>query len=329
MKVRVGVVVGRFQVPTLTNAHRNLLQSALKDSDILYVFVGEGHVRVDTKDPIPAKIVYDMVSRHVGLATRKRNRIEIIQDHPSNKYWSELLDKEIETFLAFDTSVNDEVEVVLFGGRDSFIPHYSGKFLTQYVENVEDSVSGTKIREELKDANRALAYVSDLLYPEHEEFVHEAFRAGIIHAAHTSYPISYQCVDMIAYTRKLEKVVMVEKEGHGVIQLPGGFVDVCDDSLETAALRELKEETGIVGNVAVYESSHRIDDWRYRNRRDKIMTTLFAVPIDVADLKYAKAADDVMKLHLINPVDLVKMPEGSVHPSHHAMIKSWFKHYSI
>ena len=68
----------------------------------------------------------------------------------------------------------------------------------------------------------------------------------------------------------------------GKNRFPGGFVQPFqelddEDYLETNACKELAEECGInleVGEMN-YVGSFRVDDWRYRNEANKIVTTLF------------------------------------------------------
>lgn len=48
-----------------------------------------------------------------------------------------------------------------------------------------------------------------------------------------------------------------------------------DSSLEAAARREVTEETHIEVSALEYIGSFLVDDWRYRNEVDKVMTTVF------------------------------------------------------
>lgn len=72
----------------------------------------------------------------------------------------------------------------------------------------------------------------------------------------------------------------------GMYALPGGFVEQ-DETPETCAVRELKEETGIAGASAglinFYDAVDR-DDFRH--------TIGFAYAVDVADDAVAAAGDD-------------------------------------
>ena len=56
----------------------------------------------------------------------------------------------------------------------------------------------------------------------------------------------------------------------------GGFVDPTDGSDEDAARRELREEAGAIEvGPMEYITSQKVDDWRYRQTEDGIMTRLF------------------------------------------------------
>ena len=308
---KIGVVVGRFQVPALTSGHQMLLKRVAEECDVVLVIIGSTVVRGDTHDPLPA----ECVAENVHLFMEKLGKpfvIDRLLDHPSDETWSENLDKLIcENVLANDTPT-------LYGGRDSFLKYYSGAFPTVHLPFSDDS-SGTAERALwLKDTVSAY----ELLDKKPKMSLVEAFNAGVVHASSLLYPISYQCVDMIAHTAD-DDIVMIRKAGCKEWQLPGGFVDVADDTLETAALRELAEETDIHTDCAGYILSHRVEDYRYRNRRDKIMTSLFSVPIYRDQLKTMRALDDAAEVQAFKVKEVVQWPEGTVLRGHHKMIKMW------
>jgi 8-oxo-dGTP diphosphatase len=62
------------------------------------------------------------------------------------------------------------------------------------------------------------------------------------------YPRPAVTVDLVVVTRERKPRVLLIRRGHdpyaGTWALPGGFVDE-DETLETAARRELREETGV------------------------------------------------------------------------------------
>ena len=101
----------------------------------------------------------------------------------------------------------------------------------------------------------------------------------------------------------------------------GGFTDPEDDCYETAARRELTEECGPieVGDLS-YETSARIDDWRYRSEEDKIITTLFSCDYQYGD---PKAQDDIMDLAWFPMKELASMIEqGKISEEHHGLISA-------
>ena len=310
--LRIGVVVGRFQVPKLTSGHETLLRHVASVSDSIVVVIGRTVVRGDPHDPLPFECVNNNI-RNFLLKLNKPFVISALYDHPSDATWSKNLDEIIKTI-----KLEDDV-AVLHGSRDSFFKCYSGQFQTVDFE-AADSSSGTKDRS-MWQSKTGEAF--DILASGLRLTPAEAFNAGIIHGSSLLYPISYQCVDIIAHDDNCN-IILIKKPGHDCYQLPGGFVDVNDETLEDAARRELQEETGIIANTVHYHISARIDDFRYRNRRDKIMTSLFIAPVTTIDFKYAKGSDDAefvkissTRLILKNELDL------PVLSGHLAMIESW------
>ncbi len=99
-------------------------------------------------------------------------------------------------------------------------------------------------------------------------------------------------VDMLIFTivdNKL-KLLMIKRGDHPCIgqwALPGGFVNM-DESLDEAAQRELKEETGI-DNIYM----EQVYTWGDLNRdpRTRIITVSYMALVDSSDLK-VKADDD-------------------------------------
>jgi bifunctional NMN adenylyltransferase/nudix hydrolase len=179
-----------------------------------------------------------------------------LMDHPDDHEWSKELDRRIREVFPVGT-------VTLYGGRDSFIPFYSGQFPCQEVEpSAYVAASGTLER---RNASLEVRSSAD-------------WRAGVVYAAYNRYPQVFPTVD-VAVTRETEngnlEILLAKKPGEKGYRLIGGFVSPSDSSLETAARREVLEETHIEISALEYIGGYLVDDWRYRNEIDKVMTTVF------------------------------------------------------
>lgn len=108
------------------------------------------------------------------------------------------------------------------------------------------------------------------------------------------YPTVFATVDVVI--RKGDLLLLGRKPHQSKFRFVGGFADpALDNSYEDAAKREAKEETGIEVQSVKYLGSARIDDPRYRNTPDCIITHLFEAaewsgePVasdDIAELKW-------------------------------------------
>ncbi len=287
-KEDIGVIVGRFQVHSLHAAHLELINYVKSRHEKIVIILGLAPVKCTIQNPL------DFESRRVMFNEHGITNVHYIHDNPSDKVWSKSLDSLLETH-------HPNFTYRLYGGRDSFISKYYGKNPTEeLVQTV--FMSGTEERRKIS-----------LNHPRNADF-----RAGVIFSTFDRFPVSYQTVDMIVYDRSRQSVLLGKKhktDGE-LYRLFGGFVDIKDHTLEDAAKRELKEEAGININVGepIYIGSRRINDWRYKNEQDKIMTTLYGFEYlwgtptpgsDIDEVAWIKVSD-LGKYLLPFHMDLVK-----------------------
>lgn len=280
----VGVIVGRFQVPSLHEAHLDLIETVCDAHDKVFIFLGLSPLLSTTQNPLDFESRKQMI-----LAEFPDVNVLYIKDQPTDEGWSKSLDSQVNDLLSASQSV------ILYGGRDSFISHYKGKYATGELES-DVIISATEIR---KEVARSSARKS------------EDFRAGVISATFNRFPTAFTCVDVAIFNEDDSEILLGKKGNEPNYRLIGGFSDPNSPSFEADARREVSEETHLDITDPIYLNSFLIDDWRYKREQDVIKTLLFAArrqsgsarpDDDIAELRWFKVADldielDVMPLH--------------------------------
>tara|TARA_R110000772_G_scaffold17946_3_gene50063 strand:+ start:185757 stop:186740 length:984 start_codon:yes stop_codon:yes gene_type:complete len=263
----VGVIIARFQVHELHEAHKEMIDLVVNNHKKTLIFLGISNIPNTKNNPLDFATRQSMIQDYVPNAL-----IVPIKDSRSDEVWSKELDRQIS--LVF----GDNIKPLLYGSRDSFIPHYKGRYTT--VELTSDTfVSGTEIRNNVSE----------------EILKTQDFRAGVIHANYAQRATVYPTVDIVCYNDK-GQILLAKKPNEEKYRFVGGFVDPkADNSYEHAARREFLEETGGNGEISPlqYVTSQFIDDWRYQKEESGIMTTLF---IGFFRWGYVRPSDDISEL---------------------------------
>lgn len=256
----VGVIVGRFQVHELHDAHKDLIKSVQERHDETIIFLGLSPVRNTINNPLDFKSRKKMINEAFPDI-----QVYYIDDVHDDNIWSSNLDSQLSKWL------NPSQSATLYGSRDSFLKCYHGRFPTCELES-QFFISGTEIRRQVANS-----------YGPSKDY-----RAGMIAATTHRYPTAFQAVDVAVMSDF--KVLMARKSLEKKWRFIGGFSDPCSESLEDDTRREVKEESGVEIENIRYVGSRKINDWRYRQEKDCIKTALF-----VADYVSGKpeGADDV------------------------------------
>jgi bifunctional NMN adenylyltransferase/nudix hydrolase len=298
----VGVVVGRFQVPSLHEGHRLLIGTALWNHKRVIVFVGTSPVVLSKNDPFNFAIRAGMISEEFSTV-----KIVPIRDEFNKTLWSQKLDNLIQTH------VGDCSNVILYGSRNSFIDVYNGNYKTKIIPSVGD-LSATKIRKELSSIIKN----------------NVDFRDGIIYATQNQYDICYATVDMAVLKKEgnTVKLLLGKKPNSKYWVMPGGFSDVNSNSYEEDASREIFEETCLVVDPTdtQYIGSVLVDDPRYRSQTNKIKTLLFVITKFTGEVR---ASDDLEEVRWFDLVEITTDIICSYHIVLLNMLTKWLEKHPL
>ncbi len=264
LKGTIGVIVGRFQSPCLHKGYHALIQHASQRHTRVCIFLGCTPAKGQKHDPL------DFDSRKL-MILEMYPEVEVypLNDVGNVDRWSKHLDERIRFLLS-----DNQRRAVLYGSRDKF--KYTGGFpviTAPEIPNVSASNIRTQIGKIIKNT--------------------QDWREGVIWLTQNLFPTVYTTVDIAVIDGKNERVLLGKKPNADVWQFPGGFADVGNASFEEDALREMREETCLIGENPVYIGSTLIDDYRYRVQDCKIKTLFFVVTNWSGD---KRASDDLAEL---------------------------------
>lgn len=193
-KADVGVIVGRFQVHKLHKGHRELIKSVTSEHKKVIILLGISPIPMSPLNPLDFESRKKMIEKKFPQVT-----ILYILDHPSDEVWSRNLDQTVGAVIGPNQTA------ALYGSRDSFMRHYSGRF--PVVELVASHhINGTKGRTEIGQ------------FAGHSP----AWRAGAIWASQQCYPTVFPTVDVAIFKDRLKPQLLLGRKPNAELwQLPG------------------------------------------------------------------------------------------------------------
>ncbi len=269
----IGALVGRFQVHELHEAHHYLIKQVVDNHKKVILFLGVSKVVGTKKNPLDFDTRKKMIQHHYPDIV-----ILALPDFGDDRRWSHELDKRIKEVYPIG-------DVLLYGGRDSFIPYYKnggGQFDCKELEQYT-FVSGTEVRKmvssEVKDS--------------------QDFRAGMIYQSYNQYPKVHPCVDIAILNEEEDKVLLAKRPFEDGWRFIGGFSKPTDVSYEHTARRKVSEDAGrnLSVNTPRYVGSVQIPDWRYQSEEDKILSILFITKKEFGSIQ---PSDDISELKFFN-----------------------------
>lgn len=316
-----GVFIGRFQ--PLHIGHEYVIREALSQVDRLIVLVGSANVARDPRNPFTFDERAHMLrSAFAYEQSQGRLMIEPLDDHLySDTAWTAEVQRRVH-------------EIVLDEGNDGFAANGTGDFTIKLAgfgkdkssfylklfpgwDSIQiDSQYGTFSASDVRA--RYLQRLSDIptqvLSPEVVKQLEgfrltQAFKALVEEREYLdAYPDEWGTGPFVtadAVVIQAGHILLVERGGQpgkGLLALPGGFVGP-DERIRDAAIRELREETGISdgkGQIPpamlasfIEDSRTRVFDAPQRSLRGRVITHafLFRLP-ERRELARVKGGDD-------------------------------------
>lgn len=284
-KGTIGIVVARVQTPDLHEGHTSLINHVTANHSNVIVFLGIARIQNTKKNPL------DFPTRKLMIQAMYPSIIVLpLEDNRSDEKWSSNLDSTVRTIFP-------DKKGMLYGSRDSFLPHYHGSHDTEAFPAVGEH-NATELRAEAAET----------------PLPSKVFRAGVIYGIAKQRPITYPTVDVVVVDG--DKILLARKPAETLFRFVGGFVDRTDPNWEAAARRELYEETKLSSLGMEYVCSHAIQDWRYKGLDNGIMTTLFMTHA-WDQMGKPEASDDIAEVKWFDIKDLcsvtTELSEGSGH----------------
>lgn len=272
---QIGALVGRFQVHELHPAHKYIIDQVVQNHKKVILFLGVSKVIGTKKNPLDFDTRKKMIQEYYPEII-----ILSLPDFGDDKRWSQELDKRIKEVYPIG-------DILLYGGRDSFIPYYKksgGQFdckeLDQYT-----FVSGTEVRKQVSE----------------EVKNSPDFRAGMIYQSYNQYPKVHPCVDVAIFDKG--KLLLAKRPYETGWRFIGGFAQPKDSSYEDTAIRKINQDAGndIIIDELKYITSSKINDWRYKSEEDKILSVFYKTNKTGGNIV---PSDDVSEIKLFNIKDL-------------------------
>jgi bifunctional NMN adenylyltransferase/nudix hydrolase len=295
MKPSYGVIVGRFQVTDLHEGHMELFRQVRARHKTIVVFVGVSPSGLTQDHPL------DYPTRKAMIQAKFPDFIVLpLRDTKTDEQWSEQLDYAL-------SGVADFGDITLYGGRDSFVPHYHGRYKPVELTLMPEiaAIKGTDNRKEF--SNQVLES--------------RDFRAGMIYAAHHLWPVLLPTVDIAIFNSDYTELLLGRRTTEKQWRFIGGHAEKRHGSYEAGARSEVIEEATTDPNEMEYIGSAVIPDWRYNTADRGVMTAFFATTVMSMS---AKGADDIGEVKWFKMSELTEHSIVDTHQVLWAMLKTWY-----
>lgn len=324
MKYDLLVYIGRFQ--PFHNGHKDVIDTALSQSERVCIVIGSHNRPRSPKNPWTSEERVQMIRSCFPEEVQHRLSFAPVVDHLYNfDRWLAAVDSAVtSTKFMYNTGLKP-FKIGLIGlnkDQSSFYLHHFPQW-ESVPYTPKKMINATDIRNEFFSPSVLFDTVDDLrkknsILSKHlsEEILDSMIMFSQTPAfqslweeqqfllkhkemwSKAPYPPTFQTADAIVV--QAGHVLLVERAdcpGRGLLAIPGGYVGQ-NESVETAALRELKEETKIDVPMAVLKGSiakSRMFDDPSRSERGRIITQAYLIRLNDKVLPKVKGDSDAKK----------------------------------
>jgi bifunctional NMN adenylyltransferase/nudix hydrolase len=321
-------LIGRFE--PFHNGHLSIVRRALKSCDRLIVLIGSAQSARSIRNPFSSTEREVMLRAAIGNDA-DRVVIRHIVDHLYNDgAWQADVQQQVAEVVGSSGKVLADTRIGFIGHEKDNSSWYLHAFPQWDLIDVPlaTSLSATELREHLFAENDAAlrlieanvpkpVYETLLAFRKTKTFTQlaEEHRHVIAYKAAWAtapYPPIFTTVDaVVVHSGHVLLVKRGAQPGKGLWALPGGFVNQ-NETLLTAVLRELKEETRIKLPVPVLRGSlkgQRVFDAPDRSQRGRTITHAFYFEFPSGDLPQVRGSDDAARARWVQLAEARQMRE--------------------
>lgn len=331
MDYKVAVFIGRFQ--PFHKGHLEIIKYGLTIADKVIVLVGSANSAPNIKNPFTYTEREAMINGSLPKDSYGKVEVLPLRDayYTENNWVTDVQNKVrrfadegdsvallgnykdsssyyLRSFPQWDfTPVKNDfsldattIREALFG-RSQVLPDVMPKNVEKFLANMieQGSLGWTDFPSEKKDRFQKLL--------EEHTFIKDYKKKHAWHDSKIPYAPIFVTVDSVVISSGHVLVVRRKFEpGKGLLALPGGFVKQ-DEHIQAAALRELKEETGIKVDKIILESSiseSKVFDHPHRSLRGRTITHAYCIRLKDGQLPDVKGSDDAEKALWIPLADI-------------------------
>jgi len=316
------VLIGRFQ--PLHNAHLEIIKRCTALTDQLVIIAGSANQPRTYKNPF----TFDERRKMVLAATAGLSMRIYVEPNVDTIYNDQAWAVRVQGIVSKYRALGGKVGVI--GHKKDDSSFYLDMFPQWEFENVEEiePLSAVNIRDLyfkqsfnsnfIKNVVPETTYDFLMQFRQTEDFQQIIREREFVEGykkqyASLPYPPIFVTTD--AVVMQSGHVLMIKRRaepGKGLWALPGGFVNAdTDKTIEDAALRELREETGIKVPAPVLRGNivrTKVFDAIERSTRGRTITHAFNIVLPDGELPRVKGQDDAEKARWV-PIAEIKSEE--------------------